>query len=78
MELTERRKMGFSTPMSRWLRGPLREWAEAHLAAERLRREDFFDAGEVRRCWGEHQQGKRDRAPLLWNILVFQAWLESF
>jgi asparagine synthase (glutamine-hydrolysing) len=76
--LTNRPKMAFCAPMGRWLRGPLRKWAEGHLAADRLRRENFFDAAEVRRCWGEHQLGKRDRAPLLWNLLVFQAWHASF
>ena len=77
-ELTNRPKMGFSTPMGRWLRGPLREWAEAHLAGERLCRENFFDARELRRLWNAHLQGRRDRSLVLWNFLMFQAWHESF
>jgi asparagine synthase (glutamine-hydrolysing) len=76
--LTERPKMGFSPPTGRWLLGPLREWAEAHLAEDRVRREGFFDAGELRRLWDQHQQGKRDRGYLLWGILMYQAWHESF
>ncbi len=78
LKLTERPKMGFSTPMDRWLRNPLREWAEAHLAEDRLRREGFFDAGELRKLWNQHQQGKRDRGYMLWGFLMFQAWFESF
>ncbi len=78
LELTERPKMGFNTPLARWLRGPLREWGEAHLGAERLRRENFFHTEEVRRFWDQHQQGRRDRSGFLWNVLMFQAWNDSF
>jgi len=77
-ELTERPKMGFCTPMGRWLRGPLFDWAESYLNEERLRQEGFFEAGEVRRLWSEHQKGPRDGGLLLWGILMFQAWHETF
>jgi asparagine synthase (glutamine-hydrolysing) len=77
-ELTERPKMGFCTPMGRWLRGPLFEWAESQLGADRLRREGFFDPREVRQLWLRHQQGPRDGGLLLWGLLMFQAWFETF
>jgi asparagine synthase (glutamine-hydrolysing) len=73
-----RRKTAFVAPMDRWLRTPLREWGESQLAAERLRREDLFEAGEVRGCWETHQRGKHNYGHLLWNVLVFQAWHASF
>jgi asparagine synthase (glutamine-hydrolysing) len=78
LEFFNRPKMGFSTPMDRWLRGPLRDWGESQLEETRLRREGFFDVAEVRRLWNEHQQGKRNRAYMLWGILMFQAWHETF
>jgi len=77
-DMTERPKMGFCTPMGRWLRGPLFEWAEGHLSTERLRREGFFDAVEVQRLWQRHQEGPRDGGLLLWGLLMFQAWHEAF
>jgi asparagine synthase (glutamine-hydrolysing) len=78
VNLTDRPKMGFSTPMDRWLRGPLRDWAETHLAEERLRREGFFDTRELRGLWNEHQQGRRERGYMLWGFLMFQAWFAAF
>ncbi len=75
-ELVERPKMGFSIPLARWLRGPLREWGEALLDERRLRDEGFFDPALVRQRWEQHLSGQWDWNYALWTVLMFQAWLE--
>lgn len=75
--LVERPKMGFGVPIDSWLRGPLREWAQALLDAKRLRAEGIFDPDFVERRWQEHLRGQRNWQYLLWNILMFQAWHEE-
>jgi asparagine synthase (glutamine-hydrolysing) len=75
-QLFERPKQGFAVPLADWLRGPLREWAEAQLSPDRLRREGLLDPACVRGVWGDHLAGHDFSAPL-WNVLVFQAWLEA-
>jgi asparagine synthase (glutamine-hydrolysing) len=75
--LVDRPKMGFGVPIYAWLRGPLRSWAEELLDDARLRREGFLDATLVRRTWQEHLSGKLNRQYQLWDVLMFEAWLES-
>jgi asparagine synthase (glutamine-hydrolysing) len=76
-ELIERPKMGFSIPLHTWLRGPLREWAENLLNETRLRQEGFLNPSLVRKKWDEHLSEKYNRQYQLWNVLMFQAWLEQ-
>ena len=75
--LIERPKMGFAVPLAFWLRGPLKEWCENLLNEKRLDDEGFFNSKIVRTKWLEHLSGKRNWENQLWDVVVFQSWLDE-
>jgi asparagine synthase (glutamine-hydrolysing) len=75
--LIERPKAGFGIALGDWLRGPLRDWAEALLDERRLREQGFLHPAPIRTAWSEHLAGTHNREYQLWTVLMFQAWLEQ-
>ena len=76
-EMFDRPKMGFAVPIGDWLRGPLREWAEDLIDANRLHQEGYLNVQAVHQVWKDHQKGIGNWQYYLWNVLMFQSWLKE-
>jgi asparagine synthase (glutamine-hydrolysing) len=74
--LVERPKAGFIVPVDRWLRGPLRDWAEHLLSEVSLGVHGLLHVAPIRECWQRHLSGARNEQARLWPVLMFQAWFE--
>lgn len=73
-DMVHRPKRGFGAPVSAWLKGDLRGWADALLDPARLAAEGVFNVEAVVPLWQQFQQGERKWHTHLWNVLMFQAW----
>ncbi len=76
-QLFERPKKGFSVPVSTWIRGPLRDWAESLLERGRREHSELLNTEVIDTKWGEHLSGKRNWEELLWPVLMFETWAET-
>jgi asparagine synthase (glutamine-hydrolysing) len=76
--VAKRGKKGFGVPVAEWLKGRLRPLARDLLAPERIRRGGLFDAEYVTRLQDEHERGQANHHKLLWTLLMFELWHESF
>jgi asparagine synthase (glutamine-hydrolysing) len=68
--LVHRPKQGFVVPVSHWLRGPLKSWAEEMLYDDALLARLPLERSRVRGLFETHLRGGRDAYPLLWGVLM--------
>jgi asparagine synthase (glutamine-hydrolysing) len=76
-KLVDKPKMGFGIPIADWLRGPLKEWGEELLDPSKLRGQGYLHPEPIRKLWQAHQRGEVSAAHHLWDVMMFQAWLEA-
>jgi asparagine synthase (glutamine-hydrolysing) len=72
-EIVDRPKMGFSVPIDRWLRGPLRAWGESLLPDGRSD-DGLLKTAAVTAAWNDLQKGRVPAGAAMWAVLMFQAW----
>lgn len=74
-ELLERPKMGFSVPISEWLRNELKFWSLDLMANREL--ENLVDIRHYSNLLEKHQSGQRDYGLTLWPLLILSQWLQE-
>ena len=76
--VTRRGKKGFGVPVAEWLKFKLKPLARDLLSPERVRRAGVFNPEFVSRLQDEHERGVANHRKLLWTLLMFELWHESF
>jgi len=76
--VTRRGKKGFGVPVAEWLKGKLRPLARDLLSPDRVRRAGVFNSDYVTKLQDEHERGIANHRKLLWTLLMFELWHESF
>lgn len=70
-----RPKMGFSVPLARWFRGPLKQRVRDAVLGETLAASAIFNPRYLRHLIDAHQSGARDYSAPLWTLMMFEAFL---
>ena len=73
-EILDRPKMGFGVPMAKWLRGPLKSWAEPLIQDSEGLLKLGLVPSEVQKIWKDHQENRVQAHTILWSILVLQSF----
>ncbi len=72
-----RPKMGFSVPLARWFRGPLKQRVRDAVLGETLAATGIFNQDTLRHLVDAHQSGARDYSSPLWTVMMFEAFLRN-
>ena len=77
-DILYRKKMGFSVPLSHWLKNELKDFCESRILNTQSGLSGYFNRAVINNIWLEHQSGKRDHANTLWSLLMFELWWQQY
>ena len=84
-ELLDRPKMGFSIPLDKWMRGPLKDRICDWINRDFLVRQGIFEPNETIKFVSEYlkngNQGKwsgKNYAKIVWPFFIFQQWYTHY
>ncbi len=77
-EITERRKVGFDSPVGQWFKWELKEFLLSFLSRDNVMRSGLLDPDSVLALIGEHLSGRRDYSLQLWSLLALETWFRMY
>ena len=77
-EVLHKPKMGFILPLAHWFCTDLKELLCDSLTPSELKKSGFFNPATVQALIAQHLERKADHSKALWEILVFQLWLNRY
>jgi asparagine synthase (glutamine-hydrolysing) len=77
-EITNQVKRGFSGPDASWFRGDSIEYVRRVLMSPDAAIYEFLDPAGVQPLVREHLEGRENRRLLLWSLLSFEQWCQTF
>ena len=76
--IADKPKMGFGPPDASWYRGRLQPFIRRVLDPARIARRGVFQPSFIANAIDDHMSKRANRLPLIWSMLSFEAWCESF
>jgi asparagine synthase (glutamine-hydrolysing) len=76
--VTEAVKQGFSAPDASWFKGDSIEFVRRRILTPKARIYSYLDFDAVSRLVHDHLEGRQNRRLLIWSLLTFEQWCETF
>jgi len=76
-EILYRPKMGFSVPLAKWFRGPLKNKVREAVLNPVMADSGCFDMANLKQLVDSHQSGVRDYSSSLWTLLMYESFLRQ-
>jgi asparagine synthase (glutamine-hydrolysing) len=77
-DIIQRTKKGFNMPVAYWLSGDLKTLMMDMFSETSINRQNIFDHSYIQQLTDEHFQHRKDNRKLLWTLLMFQLWYQSY
>ena len=76
-DIMYRQKMGFSVPLARWFRGPLRQRVRDSLLKGQIAESGWFNQKVIAQIVDQHESGMADHSTPIWTLLMYDAFLRN-
>lgn len=73
-----RKKHGFSVPVDRWFRGPLKDLVRSVLLDPATQKRGYFEQKKVEQLIDQHESGRWQHGMRLWLLLNFELWQRTY
>jgi asparagine synthase (glutamine-hydrolysing) len=77
-QLMDRPKMGFSIPVSTWLRNDLRHLVDKYTSRDFIEKQGIFEYAYVEDICSKFFNGGKEKHEKIWFLLVFQLWYDKW
>lgn len=77
VEITSRRKKGFSIPLDDWFRNRLAAWTRSCLLDDSISLPRFFHRAAIEKLLSEHAAGK-NHSGRIYTLLMFELWCRAY
>ncbi len=77
-EIINRKKAGFTVPMSEWINGPLRGITHDLLTTQGAEVHKVVNSGFIQQMIKEHADQRSNHAVRLWNLICLETWSKTF
>lgn len=77
-KLMERKKMGFSVPMSDWLRSDLKPLVLEYLDEDFVKQQKIFEPSWIKEFIKNFYSNRHDDHEKLWTLVLFQIWYKRW